>query len=185
MGQRRRKKSEVKKKNVKFDLPTPAADIVSGPLGEPAIKKVEDTEPTATLNTDTPVTFDNARPEEEIEKEQAAWKDVYRQTAQIQIAGESGLVEPYVDWWQIEPMHDSTGWMTSTPHSVSRINLDGISFTPWDSIPLRLQSENDIMRLVKDNTSQHGIRNHHPVIARIIARSLEEYPELQMAYYNS
>ncbi len=163
----------------------PSSSIVRGPLGEPAIKKVELTDPTPIITTQ-PVTFDNARSSEEVDKEQEKWKDIYRQAAKIQVTGEAGLVEQEVDWWQIEPMHDATGWMTGTPHGLSRINLDSIKFTPWDAIPLQYQSEDEIMRMVQDHTgAAHGIKNHHPVIAAIIARSFEEYPELQAAYYNS
>ncbi len=158
--------------------------IERGPLGEPAQKKVELDEP-APIITTQPITFDNARSTEEVDKEQEKWKDIYRQASKIQVAGEGGLVEQEVDWWQIEPMHDSTGWMTGTAHAEPRLTGDGIKYTPWDAIPIQYQSEDEIMRMVQDHTGTHGIQNHHPLIANIIAQSFEEYPQLQAAYYNS
>ena len=159
--------------------------IVRGPLGEIAKKIVEKDEPIA-INTQQPITFDNARSSEEIDKEQANWKDLYSHSARMQVSGESGLIDQAVDWWQIQPMHENTGWMHGTPHGETRIDLDGIKHTPWDSIPLRFDSEDDIMRFVQENTgAAHGINNHHPMVANIIARSFEEYAQLQRAYYNS
>ena len=163
----------------------PSHSLVRGPMGEISQKKVEYDEPLATISTQ-PITFDNARSSEEVDKEKEQWKDIYTQAEKVHVVGEAGLVDQEVDWWQIEPMHDSTGWMTGTPHATSRLVGDGLEFTPWDAIPLQYQSEDEVMRMVQDHTqTAHGIGNHHPTIAGIIGRSFEEYPELQHAYYNS
>ena len=79
------------------------------------------------------------------------------------------------------------GWTRPSYHGLPTDLSYQSHYQPYDNIQKMHLSEEQVLRDVIRYTKKKGkrIRDHAPAVAQVISQSLEEYPELQVAYLRS